>query len=242
MITMLLVCLTVLGGSLIQSVTGFGFGIFSMIFLPNLLAYTEANVLSTMLSILTSLFVMLASIRSVNLKNLFFPLIGSYLSTWFAVSFIRTQTNGTLTVMLGAVLILLSGYFFFFSGRIKIRPTWYAGLTAGLLSGILSGMFAIGGPPVVVYFLQSERDTGSYLSTISCYFVCAGVVSVGAKAAAGFVTERVLLAFALGMLTLFLGALVGKRIRSHVRPDRLRRMIYGFMAISGAVNIMKVLM
>lgn len=55
------IALIVTGASYIQSVTGFGFGIFAMIFLPSLLAYTEANVLSSMLSMLTSLLVVLAT-------------------------------------------------------------------------------------------------------------------------------------------------------------------------------------
>ena len=40
-----LIALITFGGAYIQSVTGFGFGIFAMIFLPKLLVYTEANVL-----------------------------------------------------------------------------------------------------------------------------------------------------------------------------------------------------
>ena len=237
-----LVCLTVLGGSFIQSVTGFGFGIFSMIFLTNLLAYSEANVLSTMLGMGTSAIVVLSSFRSVHWRNLIFPLLGSLPTTWLAVSFIRTQKNDTLMLLLGAVLVLLSLYFFFFSGRIKIRPTWYAGLTAGLISGLMSGMFSIGGPPVVVYFLQSERDSRVYLSTISCYFVCTGVGSVSAKAAAGFVTSEVWICFFLGVAALSVGALLGKRLRSHIRPHLLRRVIYGFMGASGIVNILNVIL
>ena len=45
-----LVALVTFVGSYIQGATGFGFGIFAMIFLPKLLQYTEANVLSSMLS------------------------------------------------------------------------------------------------------------------------------------------------------------------------------------------------
>ena len=237
-----LVCLTVLGGSFIQSVTGFGFGIFAMIFLPFFLLYTEANVLSSMLSMLTSLAVMLSSVRLVHWKNLIFPVTGCLLSTWLAVSFIRSQKNETLMLLLGVALVLLSLYFFFFSHRVRIRPTWYAGLTAGVLSGIMGGMFAIGGPPVVVYFLQSERDTRTYLPTISCYFVFSGAISIGVKAAAGFVTQTVWLCFAGGVLALACGTLIGRLMRSRIRPLLLKRIIYGFMAVSGIVNVINALL
>ena len=47
-----LIMLVVFSASYIQSVTGFGFGIFAMIFLPHILMYTEANVPSSILSAL----------------------------------------------------------------------------------------------------------------------------------------------------------------------------------------------
>ena len=52
-----LVAIITLIASYIQGATGFGFGIFAMIFLPRILAYTEANVFSSILSSLSSLFI-----------------------------------------------------------------------------------------------------------------------------------------------------------------------------------------
>ena len=40
-IELILIMLVALGASLIQSVTGFGFGIFAMIFLPSLLSFCK---------------------------------------------------------------------------------------------------------------------------------------------------------------------------------------------------------
>ena len=161
----------IFGASYIQSVTGFGFGIFAMIFLPSVLLYTEANVLSTILSSITSAIMAVTIFKKINWKNLIFPLIGALCATQLAVNFIKVQKSETLTLLLGIVLFLLSIYFYFFSSKIKIKPTWYAGLIAGIVSGIMSGMFAIGGPPVVIYYLYSEKDTDGYLATISAYFV-----------------------------------------------------------------------
>ena len=236
-ILLILISTVVLGASFIQSVTGFGFGIFAMIFLPNLLLYTEANILSSMLSLFTSLSVALVMWRKINTKNLVFPLIGCLFATYFAVEFIGSQDNRTLILLLGIVLVLLSIYFFFFSHKIKIKPTWYAGLIAGILSGIMGGMFAIGGPPVVIYFLQSEEDTDGYLATISAYFVLSGIINVTTKAAKGFITTNVWLAFALGFIAMALGALIGKFAREKCNSNMIKKAVYGFMAISGIMNI-----
>ena len=233
----ILIALITLGASYIQSVSGFGFGIFAMIFLPNILLYTEANVLSSMISSLTSISVAICMRRKIHWKNIIFPLIGCLFSTFIAVSFIKTQKNETLTLLLGIALFVLSMYFFFFSNKIKIKPTWYAGLIAGTLSGLLGGMFAIGGPPVVIYFMQSEEDSDHYLASISAYFVFSGMISITTKAGAGFITERVWLGLAVGLLGMLLGSFVGKLTRDKTKPQTIKKAVYAIMAISGAINI-----
>ena len=227
--------------SYIQSVTGFGSGIFAMIFLPSVLLYTEANVLSSILSMLISGIVMLVTFRKVHWKNLIFPLIGCLFATYIAVTFIQSQATETVTLLLGILLLALSVYFYFFSEKIKIRPTWYTGLIAGILSGLMEGMFSIGGPPVVIYFLQSEEDSEQYLATISAYFVFSGLISVGTKAAAGFITLNVWICLAVGILGMLVGSFVGKRTREQIRPALIKKAVYCVMAISGIVNIVTAL-
>ncbi len=242
MIPFLLIALITLGASYIQGVTGFGFGIFAMIFLPSILLYTEANLLSSMLSSLTSVLVAILMLRRIHWKNLIFPLLGCLFSTYAAVSFIKTQKNETLVLLLGIALVLLSLYFFFFSDKSRIKPTWYAGLIAGTVSGIMSGMFAIGGPPVVIYFMQSEKEPEDYLATISAYFVFSGGISVGTKAAAGFMTVNVWLGLAVGLVGMLVGTLVGKLTRDKTNPKAIKKAVYGVMAVSGAVNIVTALL
>ena len=233
-----LVALVSLGASYTQSVTGFGFGIFAMIFLPGIMSlYTEANVLSTILSTLTSVSLAFVLRRAISWRNIIFPLLGCLVSTALAVAFVRTQENSTLTLLLGIALLALSIYFFFFSEKIRIRPSWYAGLIAGVISGIMGGMFSIGGPPVVIYYLQSERDSEHYLATISAYFIFSGLITVTTKAAAGFITPLVWMALSVGAVGMMIGSLVGKLTREKIRSIVLKRAVYCVMALSGAVNI-----
>ena len=231
------IALVTLGASYIQSVTGFGFGIVAMIFLPNLLLYIEANVLSSILSTITSLLVVITTYQKTNWKNLIFPLIGSFVANYLAVTFVKSAKNELLTLLLGIALFLLSVYFYFFSNKIKIKPSWHTGLTAGLISGVMSGLFSIGGPPVVIYYMQSEEDTDCYLATISTYFVLSGLISVSMKALSGFITLNVLIGFAIGILGMIVGSFFGKRTRNKANPQMIKKAVYGVMAISGLFNI-----
>ena len=234
---LVLISIVTLGASYIQSVTGFGFGIIAMIFLPSLLLYTEANVLSSILSTVTSALVVIAMHRKTSWKNLIFPLLGSTVANYLAITFVKSAKNELLTLLLGFALFALSIYFFFFSNKIKIKPTWYIGLIVGSISGVMSGLFSIGGPPVVIYYMQSEDNTDRYLATISAYFVFSGLISISMKVAAGFVTQNVLLGLALGFLGMLAGSFLGKRTRDKANPKMIKKAVYGVMAISGLMNI-----
>lgn len=234
---LILITLITLGASYIQSVTGFGFGIFAMIFLPSLLIYTESNFISSVLSSITSLALVFVLRKKISWKNIIFPIIGSFFATYAAVYFIKSQKNETLTLFLGIALFILSVYFFFFSDKIKIKPTPLSGLIAGTVSGIMSGMFSIGGPPVVIYFMQSEDDSDSYLATISAYFVFSGMISIVTKAAAGFVTKNALEGLIVGLLGMFIGSFIGKLTREKTKPKMIKKAVYAVMAVSGIVNI-----
>lgn len=224
-------------GSFIQSVTGFGFGIFSMMFLPYLLMFTEANMLSSILGAFTSIFVVVTMLKYVNWKNIIFPLIGSFTGMFFAVTFIKSQANSTLTLMLGIVLFALSIYFLFFSNKIRIKITWYTGIIAGLLSGIMGGMFAMGGPPAVIYYMQSEKDSKSYIATLSAYFVISNVYGIVVKTCSGFVTSNVLIGLATGIIGMAIGTFIGKTVFKRMNANLLKKAVYGFMAVSGIANI-----
>ena len=234
---LILIAVVALAASYVQSVTGFGFGIVAMIFLPSFLLYTEANALSSVLSTVTSVLVVVATYRKINWKNLVFPLVGSLIANYFAVAFAKNAKNELLVLLLGIALFILSVYFFFFSNKIKIRACWYTGLIAGLISGVMSGLFSIGGPPVVVYYMQSEEDTEGYLATISAYFVLSGIVTVALKAVAGFITTNVLWGIAVGLLAMLFGAFLGKKTRAKAKPQMIKKAVYGVMAVSGLVNV-----
>jgi uncharacterized membrane protein YfcA len=234
---LLLIGVIAMCGSFIQSVTGFGFGIFAMMFLPHLLMFTEANMTSSILGALTSIFVLITMIRYVDWKNIIFPLAGSFVGTFVAVTFIKSQTNSMLTLLLGIVLFLLSIYFFFFSNKIHIKITWYTGIIAGLLSGIMGGMFAMSGPPAVIYYMQSEKDSKRYLATLSAYFVISNIYSIAIKAFSGFVTVNVLTGLITGVIGMEIGTIVGKTIFKRMNAQMLKKAVYGFMAVSGVVNI-----
>ena len=235
----LAVILVCTAASIIQRVSGFGFGIFAMMFFPHILnTYGEANALSGLFSIFLSGAVALTVLRHVHWKSLIFTSIGNTVVIIPIVCFVLKGDSSFLILLLGIALVALSVYFFFFSSKVHFRPTWYGGLLSGGLSGLLGGLFAMGGPPVVVYFMQSEKDSPKvYLATIQMYFLISNLIGTGVKAVNGFVTLDVLILCAFGLCGIALGIFIGKKIFNKLNAAMLRKVVYGFMAISGVVNI-----
>lgn len=231
-------------GSTIQRVTGFGFGIFAMLFLARIITvYGEANALSGLLSFTSTLIVALSHAKKVDWKNLLFPCIGFAVISVPSILLMKKLDNRVLLIMLGAALILLSGYMFFFSSKIKIKPSPFTGLAAGGFSGILGGIFSMGGPPVVIYFMQSEGDDKDrYLATIQMYFLLSNVYGTAVKAINGFITKDVLILAAFGTVGMIAGIFIGKLIFKKLRVDILRRVVYCFMAVAGVVNIVSAIL
>lgn len=231
-------------GSTIQRVTGFGFGIFAMLFLTRIITvYGEANALSGLLSFTSTMIVALAHAKKVDWKNLLFPCIGFAVISVPSILLMKKLDNRVLLIMLGAALILLSGYMFFFSSKIKIKPNPFTGLAAGGFSGILGGIFSMGGPPVVIYFMQSEGDDKDrYLATIQMYFLLSNVYGTTVKAINGFITKDVLILAAFGTVGMIAGIFIGKLIFKKLRVDILRRVVYCFMAVAGVVNIVSAIL
>lgn len=226
-------------GSIIQRVSGFGFGIIVMIFLPYILgSYGEANALSGLLSFVSCGAVAISLWRHIDWKNLIFPFIGYALISLPTIIFMSLQPDSIMFILLGAALILLSFYFIFFSEKIKIKAAWWTGLLSGSISGVMGGLFAMGGPPVVVYFVQTEKeDKLAYLATIQMYFTLTNLYGTGVKAFRGLVTPNVLLLALCGTVGLALGILIGKAIFNKLNALTIRRVVYGVMAVSGIANI-----
>ena len=225
-------------GCTIQRITGFGYGIFVMMFFPHFMpSYGEANALSGMISAVTSIVVAISMRKHIQWKLIPAPLIGSIITSYLAVRFMSGQTDQTLKLLLGIVLILLSVYFFFFAGKIKFKPSIWKGAVAGALSGVMNGLFAMGGPPMVIYFMVSCDDMKDYLATIQMYFALSNIYTTCIKAAAGYVTKEVWIFFVIALLAALVGIEIGKKVFNKCKPNVLKKAVYGFMAISGVINI-----
>ncbi|MEA4966263.1 MAG: sulfite exporter TauE/SafE family protein [Oscillospiraceae bacterium] len=235
MIVLLMLLISACGG-LIQRVSGFGYSIFVMLFLPYFLPTpVAAATVSVLVSCVASGYNAVRYRRDIRFRTMAPSLCAAAVAIPVSVHFAAAAPVGLMKLLLGAVLILFSLYFLFFSSRIHIRPTVPGGLLAGALGGTLNGLFSTGGPPMVLYLVNATEDNQSYFATIQAYFFLTNCFSGTARALSGLVTREVLLLFAVSAVGCFFGNFLGKKIFHRMNQALLRRVIYIGMMISGAL-------
>lgn len=237
-IKIILLILVGLGGGFVQRVSGFGLGIFVMLFLPHFMPnHTAAATISCIFSCGTSTYNALRCRKNIPFKTIIPLLIASGITIPVAVYFSVWVSKGFFEILLGAVLILLSLYFLFFSKKISIKPTVVNGLLAGGIGGALNGLFSTGGPPVVLYLTHATDSNIAYFSAIQFYFCLTNIYATVMRAVNGAITSEILIYAVIGVVGCMVGNFLGKLVFDKLNPEKLKLIIYIGMVISGVLMI-----
>lgn len=229
------------GASFIQRTIGFGFGIFIMTALPFLMpSYGEAVTLSGLLSLTSATVVMVKYMKFVTWKRLL-PIVASFIIfSTIAICLLDKIEGQAMRRILGITLILISLYFSFFKARLQklIRPTkgWQYG--TGAASGIMGGLFAMHGPPVVLYLIVSEPDKDHYMGMIQTYAVVTNITMLAVRAFNGYVTPAVGSSYIYSLIGLAIGVIAGNWAFKHI-PNRLfTYIVYAYIGVSGLIILL----
>lgn len=232
--------LTILLASLTQSVSGFGFGIVAVSLMAYFITpYNNCVAVSGLLSLGLNGVLAWKYRAHIRWRVLLPPMASFFVSSALVVTFAAGSADALLKKLLACALILLSVYFAFFSKKLKIKPTVVSGIIAGLLGGVLDGFFGMGGPPVVLYLMSATASKEEYLGTLEMYFTVAALYVTAMRAVNGMINGQVLLLALIGLAAAAAGMLIGQRAFKRMSGDTLRRVVYGFMAVSGVIMLIQ---
>ena len=226
--------------SFIQRVSGFGFGIFVMMFFPFFLpSYGESVMLSGLLAGSTALMIALRNWQYIrwNLMGrvVLFNVVASYLAT----EYMNSLGNDTMKQCLGVVLILIALYFLFGEGKMgRIFKSKLAQVTIGSISGVMGGMFAMPGPPLVLYCISTIDDKREYVTTLQAFSVVMNLCYTLFRFKAGFYSEDTWLWWLVGLMGAVIGSSVGARCFERISSRTLKYIVNAMMIVSGVVAIL----
>ncbi|WP_027629202.1 sulfite exporter TauE/SafE family protein [Ruminiclostridium cellobioparum] len=208
--TYLLVFVICFVGSVIQGSASFGFSLFVMSLLPMFMPLKSAAVLSSLLIM---------------------PL-GVYLLT--------VCNENLLKKVLGLIIILLSIMFLKSPAqKLSIRDSRINGITFGAVSGLLSGMFNIGGPPLVIYYLNTVKEKMEYKAALEFSFMIAGGVTVILHKAYGNIEPGVMKYAAVCIAAIISGTVLGMKVFIRLPQDVLKKSVYILMAVLGTILLIR---
>lgn len=235
-ISVVFLLLVGLGAAFVQRVSGFGLGIFAMIFLPHIVpSHTMAAAISSLFSCVTNTYNAIRFRKYIAMKTAVPMICAALVTITAAVRFATMVSAEIFQMLLGGVLILMSLYFIFFNQKIKIRATTKNGILAGSLGGILGGLFSTGGPPAVLYMTNAVDDNMVYFATIQFYFCFTNLYATANRIVEGIITGQVLLYAAVGMVGCMIGDMIGGKVFDRLDAAALKKIIYIGMIISGVV-------
>ena len=237
---LLFVFLLTIVASFIQRVSGFGFGIFVMMFFPFFLpSYGESVMLSGLLAGSTALMIAVKNRKYIRWRMMGWVVFFNVLFSFLATEYMRSMSNSTLKQCLGVMLILIALYFFFGEGRMeKIFKSKSAQVTIGSISGIMGGMFAMPGPPIVLYCISTLENKREYVTTLQAFSVVLNVFYTFFRAKAGFYSDDTWLCWVIGIGGAIIGSSLGARCFEIISNRMLKLIVYGMMIISGLVAIL----
>ena len=226
------------GAAFVQRVSGFGLGIFAMMFLPHFMpTHTAAAVISSVFSCYTTTFNTIKYRKNIAYKTAVPMLAAALVSIPIAVCFSAKVSAHIFEILLGTVLVILSVYFLFFNKRIKIKPTVPNGIVAGTLGGALGGLFSTGGPPAVLYLTNATADNATYFATIQFYFCLTNYYTTATRAINGLITIELLKYGAIGIIGCIAGDMLGRKVFDKLDAQKLKYIIYIGMIVSGILML-----
>lgn len=235
-----MIVLPALAGGIIQSVTGFGAGIIMMLFFPLVLPMLKASALSTLVTLYLTVSLAWKFRKHVQISLLVLPLAVFILCTTASLQLATMLDTRNLSVLFGGFLIILSIYFIRFSDRVRLKPSPVNAAVCSGLSGLCSGMFGIGGPPMVVYYLSVLGNSKElYLATTQMYFCVGSVYNTSMRIFRGILTADMIPLFLLGVAGMAAGERIGLRILRRIDVPTMKKAVYVFLALSGAITLIR---
>ncbi|AXF57253.1 sulfite exporter TauE/SafE family protein [Salicibibacter kimchii] len=237
---LLFVVFIVLVGAFVQGASGFGLGLVVMGFLPFILSVKESTLLVLSFLAATALTILVKNYRSIKLKGLIIFVVASFAGR--IASFFVLTTYGEMDVLktwLGVFLIGLVVYLYFSNKKNvslkKINP--FVPLSLGLLNGFFGGLFAVGGTFLVVYCLYLyKEDKHRYTANVQVVTLMTSSFSLLLHGVNGDFDLSFLLYFAVGLVSVIIGAILGLRWFEKL-PTSMIRTIAMMLVLVAALNL-----
>lgn len=235
--TYVIVALAALTAGAVQTVTGFGAAVVMMLVLPRIFGVVTAPAVSTSICVALSGALAWKFRRRTNFKLITVPILVFGVCGIVIINLIKSLDLHLIGILFGVFLIALSVYNLAFSEKASLRPTKPVILVSSAVSGTFSGLFSIGGPMMALCLLPCSDDHEQYLGNMQTLFIVTNIINIIARITNGLYTADLLPYTLVGMAFILAGKEFGIRFAKKLNIEVIKKVIYVFVGISGAITL-----
>jgi len=159
--------------------------------------------------------------RDIDWFSLRWLLPGSLIATPIGVHLLANIPAAPMRLSI-SILVLVSAILLLCGWAWKRMPGRPLILTTGVAGGILNGAAAIGGPPVILFYLSSPAGVTVSRASIIAYFLGIDVMALTMASIQGLTTSKTLLLTAVCLLPLYFGITFGSRLFIKTNKESFR--------------------
>jgi uncharacterized membrane protein YfcA len=223
--------------AIVQSLTGFGFGIIVVPLLALVISPKVAAPLTLINAFILNVLILSRSYSDVDLKRIW-PLAlaafaGLPIGTWVLV-------NGgvpLLRLYIGVATTVFT-VLYFFGFRREVTNERLASIPVGFASGLMQGSINMSGPPVILFFTNQRIPRDVFRASIVAYFTLVILATMPLYAAGGILDLDALLNAIVTAPALVLGTVVGVRLIPRVDEAQVRRITLLIVLAAGITSIL----
>jgi uncharacterized membrane protein YfcA len=234
--TWLFAALVVFSAGFLRGFTGFGFALAAV---PALTLFADPRDVvpaTVIIQVLAGFQLSSSFLRAVDWRSLRLLLAGAMLGTPAGIYLLAALPANVLRGFIGTIvivaLVLLSRGF-----RFKATPRLATRLGIGAISGLLNGGTAMGGPPVIIYFLASPAGVAVGRASLLAYFFFLSLGNAAMIAIAGLLNWRIVILSALMLPMMFLGNALGNRWFDKASARTYERVAFLFLLAVALVAV-----
>ncbi len=222
--------------AIIRGYTGFGFSALVVSSMTLVLPPAESVPVILLLEVAASIGMLPHVWRDIDWRAIMWLCIGAAVGTPIGVYALATVPPDPARIVIAilvlfACVLLLRGY------SLKGRPGPFGTTATGAVSGIVNGIGAVGGLPVVIFFLATATGAAMTRATVVGYFFFTDLFATIFTAGHGLVTTDVLLRTALFLVPLYLGVALGSRRFMRTSPESFRRLAIVLLMVLSALGL-----
>lgn len=230
------IVIVILIGSFIQGVSGFGFGLFAMGFIPLFFSVKESALFVMALAVVVSGSIISRNYKHLVVKSLII-IVGASLSGR-VISFFLLNAFGEMEWMkkvLGIFLITMVSYLFFNKKEpsLALLEKPIIPICFGFMGGLIGGIFAVGGPFFVFYFLLIAKDKYQYSANLQAVFFVNNGFSLLLHGINGDIHTTFLLYFVIGVIAVFTGTTLGLKLFDKLPREKVKKFAMSVVLVAG---------